>query len=87
MIFTQYDDDLGQMEKVTEKKMMQKLQMVRGHNNRFYFIESDTLGSQHQIMELRVFQKPESKKWDWIKRVIFEPPSDVIALEIDPDNI
>ena len=38
-------------------------------------------------MELRVFQKPESKKWDWNKRVIFEPPSDAIALEIDPDNI
>ena len=45
MIFTQYDDDMGQMEKVTEKQMMQKLQMVRGHNNRFYFIESDTLST------------------------------------------
>ena len=87
MIFTQYDDDLGQKEKVTEKNMMQKLSMVRGNNNRFYFIESDSSGQQHQIVELRVFQKTDSKKWDWNKRVIFEPSSYVIALEIDPDNI
>ena len=33
------------MEQISGKKMMQKLRMIRGQNNKFYFIESDEMNS------------------------------------------
>ena len=66
--------------------------MVRGSNNKFYYVECDKSQAFDLIYELHVFLRPNSddncwsKKWDWTKKQIFELNSGrAIALELDPN--
>ena len=59
--------------------------MIRGHNNRFYFVEKDKTGTFDTVNVLEL-QIPEGQEcWKWTKYPVFMLGSGhIIALEIDP---
>ena len=57
---------------------MMPIEMVRGFDNKFYFVESDKSNAFDVVYELHVFVSPNSKcniwstQWEWTKKPIFE---------------
>ena len=54
---------------ITESGQMQKIKMVRGYHNRFYFVENDQKSNTDVVY---VLELKKDKCWRWTKRPIFD---------------
>ena len=64
---------------------MQKIRMVRGLNDKFYFVEKDSSGTYDIIYAVHLEIREEKQCWEWKKYPVYETSSGrIVSLEIDP---
>ena len=85
-VFTHYKGNRGQWIQITEQDKMQKIKMIRGLNDKFYFIEKDKSSNFDIVYALQMI-RPERQQdvWRWKKYPVYElNQGHCIGLEIDP---
>ena len=85
-LYTHYESGQAYWEQVSVPRHMKKVQMRRGLDNKFYFVESDNTNTTDTVIELHVENK-KGERFEYILQDAYVLTSgQVLALEIDQDH-
>ena len=68
------------------EKELDKIELVRGYGNVFYFVVLDKQPQAHIVEELRLEISEDSNQWAYRKRTVWQGASGrIIAMELEPN--
>ena len=85
-LYTHYESGQSYWQQMSAPRHMKKVQMRRGLDNKFFFVESDNTNTTDTVIELKV-DNIKGERFEYILQDAYVLTSgQVVALEIDQDH-